>query len=147
MKTIVPALIVFLILVGCSKSSDNNSNVVKIPTLTLLTEKQWYFDSVYSNYTTPGTGQVTYARGSGSNIQNLDTAHFIYHANGLEDLYKLGHYQLSWLFTGADSTVLYNPPSAYNTVPIYQRILKLDTAHMSLYDSTNSALEVVSVNH
>lgn len=147
MKTFVPAVIVFLFIFGCSKSSNNNSNVVRIPTLTLLTEKQWYFDSVYSNYTKPGTGQVTYARGSSSNIQDLDTAHFIYHGNGTEDLYRLGHYQLSWLFTDTDSTVIYNPPSSYNSVPVYQRILKLDTANMSLYDSTNSVLEVVSVNH
>jgi hypothetical protein len=146
MKTFVPALVMFFILFGCSKSSNNNSNIVKTPTLVLLTEKQWYFDSVYSNYTTPGTGQVTYARGSSSNIQNLDTAHFIYHSNGTEDLYKLGHFQLSWSFTGPDSTVIYNPPGSYNSVAIYQRIVKLDTANMKLYDSTNSVLEVVSVN-
>lgn len=110
--------------------------------LGLLTRKQWILDTVYNGYTGPGTGALVYARGAANNTYNFDLVRSIYWLGGNEDNFNSigAHYAWTWQFTSTDSTSfsVTNPQ-----IGTYQaKILKLDATHLTVYDITNSALDI-----
>jgi hypothetical protein len=114
-------------------------------TLGLLTQKQWIFDSVYYSYTGAGTGSLVYARGSNLNSVNLDNARAVFWKDGSEDnfTYNGVYLPLQWSFVNGDSSEIYTPPySTYFPNGEYARILKLTATYLTLYDSTNSILDI-----
>jgi hypothetical protein len=142
---------------SCSKTVTNTDTVTKIVTDTLtmvvtdtvvkhiitypisnvLLGKQWIVDSLYENYNGSNPGTLVYVRGGSGNIQNLDnyivilwpdnTQFFI--VNGINTTY-------TYSFQNSDSTeLLLNNPGAD-----YARIVNLTATHLTVYDSTNSAL-------
>jgi hypothetical protein len=110
-------------------------------TLGLLTQKQWQFDSLYDSYTSPGTGILEYARGTGSNMVNEDNIRDFYWKDGDADyIDNLGNFTTNtWTLDASDSThlTLVTPGGT-----IYGKILKLDATHFTFHDSTNQALDV-----
>jgi len=135
---------------SCSKDTvtviKNDTLLIKDnSTLTLFTEKQWIFDTVYFNYTGAGTGNLVYARGGNSNTVNLDNARGVFWKDGTEDdfTYNGVYLPLHWSFVNGDSSEIYSPPyPTYLPNGDYARILKLDATHLTFYDSTNSALDI-----
>ena len=110
-------------------------------TLSLLTGKQWELDSVFNNYTGPGTGTLVYVRGAPSNTHNFDSYFAAFTIDG--DLWQIenGTYYLSkWNFVNSDSA-LYKVVSTTN-VTAYGRILKLNATNLTVYDSTGNARDV-----
>ena len=141
------SFVVILIFVFLSCKKDVTTNVA-LPTskMGLLTAKQWIFDTVYMNYTGPGTGKLIYARGANNNTVNYDQARFVYWPDGIEDDFNfistMTWTPITWSFSNADSTTLYYPSIAPLTVPVYERILLLNNTHVTFYDSTNSRLDI-----
>ena len=90
--------------------------------LSLFTDKQWIADTVYSNYTGPGTGSLVYVFGS----------------NGSGGI---AYQPYTWSFINSDSTIY--ETVGINGSPTYiARILKLDSTHLTVYDSTSQALDI-----
>jgi hypothetical protein len=110
--------------------------------LGLLANKQWILDSVYNNYTGPGTGTLIYARGSNSNSINYDKVRSVYWRGGGADAYNSAgtYFSYNWKLTNSDSTSLLI--SNGNTPLYYARILNLTASRLTVYDSTSSALDI-----
>src|ERR1700722_1692342 len=151
MKAKISFTLLFLSIVFLSSSCTKTNTVIKAPTpslMELLTGKQWIYDSVYTNYTGPNTGTVVYARGGASNTYMRDDARFVFWSDGYEDTFDAatptaGYEVQKWEFINpADSTQLYYPVYNQIATPDYQRIIKLDATHLSLYDSTYLALDI-----
>jgi hypothetical protein len=142
---------------SCSKTVTNTDTVTKIVTDTVtkivtdtvtghvitypisnvLLGKQWIVDSLFENYNGSNPGTLVYVRGGSGNVQNLDnyivilwpddTQFFI--VNGSNTTY-------TYSFQNSDSTeLLLNNPGID-----YARIVNLTNTHLTIYDSTNSAL-------
>jgi hypothetical protein len=110
-------------------------------TLSLLTGKQWETDSVYINYTGPGTGILVYARGASGNLENLDNYFATWTIDGfLWQQQNTTHYSSTWSFTNSDSTTFKIVSPVYGID--YNRIIKLGASNLTLYDSTIKALDV-----
>lgn len=111
-------------------------------TLGLITRKQWILDTVLNNYTGPGTGTLVYARGSGSNTYNFDQVRTIYWTGGNQDGYNSigAYYPYTWKFNGSDSTAFVSSSTTFGA--FHAKILKLDATHLTVFDSTNNALDV-----
>jgi hypothetical protein len=157
-------IVSFLFVVSSSScSKDTTATVVKYDTVSvtntdtlktiftdtsrlgLLTGKQWIFDSAFDNYTGAGTGSLVYARGANNNIIDLDTARFIFWADGKEDNFTSGgtYLSLTWSFVNGDSSRIFTPASPpYIPANDYATIVKLDATHFTLYDSTFTSLDV-----
>ena len=147
-------LIALVNLSSCTKSNtktvtDYDTVVVKDTitvtaapsTMSLLTGKLWEIDSVYTGYTGPGTGTLIYARGSSGNLENLDGYYGTYTSNGVYWATENSAYlQWQYSFVNSDSTVIKNVSTTYGTD--YGRILKLTSNSFTIYDSTNSALDI-----
>jgi hypothetical protein len=145
------AFLVVLITSSCKK----DTTTVFVPTtdtlylsttdnsvLGLLTQKQWEADTTYTGYTGPGTGTLAYVRGGSSNILSLDNEISVFWPDGSASFFdNSGNYSAdSWTLSGSDSTAMIilqqgNPA-------IHGKILKLDATHFTLFDSTNSALDI-----
>jgi hypothetical protein len=110
-------------------------------TLSLLTGKKWEIDSVYINYTGPGTGTLAYARGSSTNLENLDNYYATWTSDGyLWQLENSTYYSSTWSFINSDSTTYKIVSTVYGTD--YGRILKLGAGNLTVYDSIAKALDV-----
>jgi hypothetical protein len=110
-------------------------------TLSLLTGKQWEVDSVFDNYTGPGTGTLVYVRGGSGNLINLDSYFTTFTIDG--DLWQVegGTYFLSkWNFVNTDSALYKVVSPVYGTD--YGRILNLSADTLNVYDSTAHARDV-----
>jgi hypothetical protein len=132
---------------SCNKETTaiktDTVTVAPVPsTMALLTGKEWFFDTVYTNYTGAGTGILSYARGSSNNLADLDDIRYVYWPDGTEDAFNANSttwYSQTWQFTNSDSTELYYPSVPARTIPVYQRIIKLTTTDLIIYDSTDNA--------
>jgi hypothetical protein len=104
-------------------------------TLALFTHKQWIPDTIYINYTGPGTGSIVYIRGSNSNIQNYhDGDRGIFWVNGYEDAFDAnGYTQWTWSFNGTDTTS-FTGNDGFTTNHV--KILKLTPTRLTVQDST-----------
>ena len=112
-------------------------HIITYPISNVLLGKQWIVDSLYENYNGSNPGTLVYVRGGSGNVQNLDnyivilwpdnTQFFV--VNGLNTTY-------TYSFQNSDSTelLLHNPTADY------ARIVNLTDTHLTIYDSTNSAL-------
>jgi hypothetical protein len=116
--------------------------ITKAPSiLSMFTGKQWELDSVYTNYTGPGTGTLVYARGSSSNISNFDNYYATWTIDGyLWQVENGTYYSSTWGFINSDSTTYKVVSTVYGTD--YGRITKLDASHLTVYDSIANALDV-----
>jgi hypothetical protein len=111
------------------------------PTITsLLIEKQWEFDSAYVNYTGPGTGTLTYARGASNNPVNLDSYWDEFWPDGSCYVFNEGgnntYAEQPWGLSPTDSTLIIYPPITGRAYISYTRLLKIDSTHINYYDST-----------
>ena len=145
-KTFIFIVSLVLVCVTSCKKSSPASVAVKPSTMSLITAKQWQFDTLYSSYSGPGTGTLQYARGGNANTVDLDDNRSIFWPDGTEDAfgyYNTNYAMLTWSFTNSDSTLIYYPANVYFSTPVYQRILKLDATHLTLYDSTGTSLDIL----
>ncbi len=109
--------------------------------LSLITGKQWEYDSVFTNYTGPGTGTLAYVRDGSGNIENLDNFYSTYTAEGNLWFVENGVYYLSqWNFSSNDSSTFTIVSSTFGTD--YCRIVNLSAAKFTIYDSTNKVLDI-----
>jgi len=156
MKRLFPLAAGFLILFfsqttvsSCSKTVTTTDTVVKTITDTviknvsdnsvagLLMGKQWIVDSLFNGYTATSKGTLVYSRGAANNIQNLDNYIVIMWPDGTQFFANSGTYATyTYSFQSADSLNLL----IINTKADYARIVELNTKHLTIYDSTNSAL-------
>ena len=153
------ALLIAANLSSCTKSNtktvtdydtvtikDTVNDTVKVATapsiLSMLTGKQWEFDSVYDNYTGPGTGTVVYARGGASNAVNLDNYFGTFTIEGQYwQVANTTTYAIStWNFTSSDSNLLKIVSTTYGTD--YFRIISLSANRFAVYDSVANALDI-----
>lgn len=112
-------------------------HVITYPISNLLLGKQWIVDSLYHNYTGSNTGTLVYARGGSSNTQNLDDAIVVMWPDGGQLFFLNGvYYNYTYSFQNSDSTELL----IHNPNVDYARIVNLTETHLTVYDSTNSAL-------
>ncbi len=147
MKILLPIILLFISftfiasITSCKKNNVTTVTVSDNSILGLLTEKQWQFDTLYSNYTGPGTGTVSYARGGIGNTINEDNIRDVYWKDGNADYFdNFGNYQHdTWRFTNSDSTTI-NLTLPASSIDI--RIIKLDATHYTAYDSTDHTLDV-----
>jgi hypothetical protein len=134
---------------SCSKTVTKTDTVTKTVTDTvvkfesnntvaaLLMGKQWIVDSLFNNYSATNKGTLVYSRGAANNAQNLDNYIVIFWPDGSQIFANSGSYVVyTYSFQSADSlNLLIN-----NTSADYARIVELDAKHLTIYDSTNSAL-------
>jgi len=164
----VPALCALLILSNLNLSSCTKSNPVTVhdttvvtvrdttivkdtitktigpSILSMLTGKQWEFDSAYTNYTGPGTGTLIYARGGSSNLQDLDNYYTTYTSDGyLWQVENGTYYSSTWSFINSDSTTYKVVSTVYGTA--YGRITQLTDSTYTVYDSIAHALDIEKV--
>jgi hypothetical protein len=162
----VPALYALLILSNLNLSSCTKSNPVTVrdttyitvndttilkdtittgpSILSMLTGKQWEIDTVYWNYTGPGTGSLEYARGGTGNAEDLDDYYSTFTVDGyfwaLENSTYLSG---QWNFTNNDSSTYVVNLSGIGAD--YGRIIKLTDSTFTVYDSTAHALDIEQV--
>ena len=131
LSLLTTCFLAILVFSSCKKSKTTTPPSV----MSLFTGKQWIPDTIYINYTGPGTGTIVYIRGSNSNVQNYhDADRGIFWADGSEDAFDAtGYTQWTWSFENTDSTSFTgNNGSVTNHV----RIVNLDATHLTLQDST-----------
>ena len=144
MKKLIPLAAIFLILFfsqtmvsSCSKTDTVVKIVADSSVAERLLGKQWIVDSLFNGYTATTKGTLVYSRGSSNNLQNLDNYIVIMWPDGTQFFANSGSYATyTYTFRSADSlNLLIN-----NTKADYARIVTLDAKHLTIYDSTNSAL-------
>jgi hypothetical protein len=144
MKKLIPLAAIFLILFfsqtmvsSCSKTDTVVKIVADSSVAERLMGKQWIVDSLFNGYTATTKGTLVYSRGSSNNLQNLDNYIVIMWPDGTQFFANSGSYATyTYSFKSADSlNLLIN-----NTKADYARIVTLDAKHLTIYDSTNSAL-------
>jgi hypothetical protein len=162
----VPALYALLVLSNLNLSSCTKSNPVTVrdttyttiydttvvkdtlttghSILSMLTGKQWEIDTVYWNYTGPGTGSLEYARGGATNVEDLDNWYSTYTVDGFfwaleNSTYLSGQ----WNFTNNDSSTFMVNLSGVGTS--YVRIINLTDTTFTAYDSTGHALDIEKI--
>ena len=151
--SITIAIMIFLVsqvtISSCSKTVTNTDTVTKIVTDTVISHiitypisnvllsKQWIVDSLYENYNGSNPGTLVYVRGGSGNVQNLDNYIVILWPDGTQFFINNGsNTTYTYTFQNSDSTeLLLNNPTAD-----YARIVNLTNTHLTIYDSTNSAL-------
>jgi hypothetical protein len=162
----VPAIFVLLVAANLNLTSCTKSNPVTIrdttyttvydttivkdtittgpSILSMLTGKQWEFDTAYVNYTGPGTGSLVYVRGATNNTEDLDGVYSSYTSDGFYWALQGTFYSSGqWHFTNSDSsTYVVNTPTFGAD---YVRIIKLTDSICWLYDSTGKALDIEKV--
>ena len=112
--------------------------------LSMLTGKQWEIDTVYWNYTGPGTGSLEYARGGTGNAEDLDNYYSTYTVDGFFWAMENSTYiSGQWNFTNNDSSTILVNLSGIGAD--YSRIIKLTDSTYTVYDSTNSALDIEKI--
>ncbi|HLY69197.1 MAG TPA: hypothetical protein VKR53_05680 [Puia sp.] len=129
----------------CNKNSTTTVYVSDHSTLGLLTGKQWELDSVYNNYTVPGTGTLIYARGVLRTSPLDDSLRIIYWPDGNIDAFDgfENYFASNYVFIDSDSTTIKETAGgAACCLTDYIRILKLDATHFTYYDSSNNALDI-----
>jgi hypothetical protein len=116
--------------------------ITKAPSiLSMFTGKQWELDTVYLNYTGPGTGTLVYTRGSSSNTENLDNYYATWTIDGyLWQVENGTYYSSTWSFINSDSSTYKVVSTVYGID--YGRITKLDASHLTVYDSIAKALDI-----
>jgi|SRR5450631_189319 len=138
--TVVTILFVFQMPISsCTKTETVTDTVlVKVtPISSLLLGKQWIVDSLFQNYTGSNPGTRVYARGGTNNTQNLDDAIVVMWPDGGQLFFYNGiYYNYTYTFRNSDSTELL----IHNPNPDYARVVNLTNDHLTIYDSTNSAL-------
>jgi len=113
------------------------NHIITYPISNLLLGKQWIVDSLYQNYNASNPGTLVYVRGGTNNTQNLDNAIVIMWPDGGQLFFYNGtYYNYTYTFQNSDSTELL----IHNPNPDYARIVDLTNDHLTIYDSTNSAL-------
>ena len=111
--------------------------------MSLLTAKQWIFDTMYTSYTGIGTGTLSYSRPTNVTLLNLNNYRYVYWQDGSVDCFiSGGYFQEPWTFSNSDSTLLYYVPTSFRTFSVYQRIKSLTANRLVIYDSTSSELDV-----
>ncbi len=123
-----------LTLSSCTKTVTSNAdNSVSARFLS----KQWIVDSLFENYSGSNPGTLVYKRGGSNNAQDLDGYIVIMWPDGTQFFINNGAYVTNtYSFQNSDSTeLLLNNPG-----PDYARIITLTNTHLTIYDSTNSAL-------
>ena len=144
MKKLIFLAAIFLILFfsqtmvsSCSKTDTVVKIVADSSVAERLMGKQWIVDSLFNGYTATTKGTLVYSRGSANNLQNLDNYIVIMWPDGTQFFANSGSYATyTYSFKSADSlNLLIN-----NTKADYARIVTLDAKHLTIYDSTNSAL-------
>jgi hypothetical protein len=150
LATIVSILLICqTTITSCSKTVTKTDTVTKTITDTvfknvsntslasLLMGRQWIVDSLFNGYTATSKGTLVYSRGAQNNTQNLDNYIVIFWPDGTQFFANSGSYfTYTYSFKSADSlNLLIN-----NTKADYARIVELDAKHLTIYDSTNSAL-------
>jgi hypothetical protein len=134
LTTIIILIISQLIFWSCTKTV---TNTVDNSVSARLLGKQWIVDSLFQNYSGSNPGTRVYARGGTNNVQNLDNSIVIMWPDGTQFFINNGSY-LTYTFTfqNSDSTelLIHNPNNDY------ARIVTLNANHLTVYDSTNSAL-------
>jgi len=145
----------FIVAVTCASCTKDTTTirVTTIDTLTdtlnvsdnsqmgLLTQKQWVVDTLYYNFTGPGTGTLEYARGASHNLINEDNIRNAYWRDGTADYFdNSGNFQpnITWSFRSNDSTALL----INSTILLHGKILRLDATHYNLFDSTSHVEDV-----
>jgi len=130
----ITILLIFLSYVSsCTKKTETKPESVA----NRLFEKQWIVDSLFNNYTGSNTGTLVYVRGGSNNSQNLDDAIVVMLPNGQQQFHFNGaDYNYTYSFQNSDSTelLIHNPNADY------ARIVNLTDTHLTVYDSTHSAL-------
>jgi hypothetical protein len=113
------------------------NHVITYPISSVLLGKQWIVDSLYESYNVSNPGTLVYVRGGSGNTQNLDNYVVILWPDGTQFFANNGTYiTYTYSFQNSDSTeLLLNNPGID-----YARIVNLTATHMTIYDSTNSAL-------
>jgi hypothetical protein len=164
----VPAIFALLVvanlnLISCTKTDTNtvtvrdttyttvyDTTIIKdtITTgpsiLSMLTGKQWEFDTAYLNYTGPGTGSLVYVRGATNNVEDLDDVYTSYTADGFYWALQGTFYSSGqWHFTNNDSSTYVVNTATFGSD--YVRIIKLTDSICWFYDSTGSALDIEKV--
>ena len=156
MKTLLSGSLLFVSIViisclpSCTKDTVTKETIIDTlrtfftdsSTLGSLTRKQWVLDTVYNNYTGPGTGTLVYAKGSASNTLNFDKVRTIYWLGGNQDGFNSNgaYYPYTWHFEGTDSTTFMSSSSTLGD--FHAKILRLDGTHLTVHDLTNHALDV-----
>jgi hypothetical protein len=150
LATIVSILLICqTTITSCSKTVTKTDTVTKTITDTvvknvsitslssLLMGRQWIVDSLFNGYTATSKGTLVYSRGAQNNTQNLDNYIVIFWPDGTQFFANSGSYfTYTYSFKSADSlNLLIN-----NTKADYARIVELNAKHLTIYDSTNSAL-------
>jgi hypothetical protein len=137
MKTIITFLTVLLLAITTITSCTKDNTSVDTSVMGYLTQKQWQLDTLYNNYTGPGTGTIVFVRGGSSNTVNLTNVRDIYWPDGTTEYFdNSGTYSAgTWSITNADSTNLTAGSS-------HGKILKLDATHFNFFDSANNALNI-----
>ena len=150
LATIVSILLICqTTITSCSKTVTKTDTVTKTITDTvfknvsntslssLLMGRQWIVDSLFNGYTATSKGTLVYSRGGQNNTQNLDNYIVIFWPDGTQFFANSGSYfTYTYSFKSADSlNLLIN-----NTKADYARIVELNAKHLTIYDSTNSAL-------
>jgi hypothetical protein len=110
-------------------------------TLSLLTGKQWEFDSVYFYSTGPGSGTLVYARGASNNTDNLDNYFGNYTIEG--QYWQAANstlYLSNYSFTNSDSNRLKIVSTSYGTD--YYNIISLSANKYVIYDSLSNVLDI-----
>jgi hypothetical protein len=112
-------------------------HVITYPISNVLLGKQWIVDSLYENYNGSNPGTLVYVRGGSGNVQNLDNYIVILWPDNTQFFIVNGsNTTFTYSFQNSDSTeLLLNNPTAD-----YARIVNLTNTHLTIYDSTNSAL-------
>jgi hypothetical protein len=135
-------------LISCTKTNTKTVTVydtvtVEAPpsTLSLLTGKQWELDSVYSNYTGPGTGTLIYARGAAGNAEDLDNYYATYTIDGQFWQDVNGSFTLSnWSFTNNDSATIKIVSTSSPTD--YYKVIGLSSTKYIIYDTIYNVYDV-----
>lgn len=130
---------------SCQKTT--NMGTSDETNISLFTGKQWLFDSVFINYTGPGTGMLIYARNGKENQIDLNDSRMVYWADGNEDVFDfpgIGEYaKQPWRFVPNDNNLIYYPPTSFRSTKVYQRIINITRSRAVIFDSTSRALDIL----
>jgi hypothetical protein len=130
------ALLLIITVISCKKDIP----ATPPSAMSLIIGKQWQTDTLYYNYTGPGTGTLEYARGGSSNILNYDDDIAAFWPDGNEDILDNGSYEVWTWSLNTDGTVITIVTTGGTVIATIE---KLDATHFNYYDATNHTLEVL----
>ena len=112
--------------------------------LSMFTGKQWELDTVYSNWTGPGTGSLEYAKGGATNVEDLDNYYSTYTIDGFFwALENTTYYSGTWNFTNSDSSAFEVTLSGVGTSHL--RLISLTDSTFTAYDSTGQVIDIEKI--